>query len=231
VKGYLEYPYKICIFCHTIQKLLNLTMACLVRQLFRMKIGKDVDQALIDDVMFPLLLTQRTKPLQLLQDIKLTRGPSDYVDNAGRHKEESLILLEEDLYVNPGDGVYNAPISYPENIVHFTPKPIGLRGDVGSSPTTIRWRWRPSLRGWGTIDIVNKLRSLKHPHVDRNSYHRFSLEERPRMGKHGEISADDIIEETLSNGVQLLWTCDDFSGYMGLQIIRNKNQIYSRRYP
>jgi len=69
-------------------------MACLVRQLFRIKIGKDVDPALIDDIMFPLLLTHRTQPEQLLQDIKLTRGPSDYVVKHGRRKESSLIILE-----------------------------------------------------------------------------------------------------------------------------------------
>jgi len=183
-------------------------MACLVRQLFRLKIGKDVDPALIDDVMFPLLLTQRDQPNQLLQDIKLTRGPSDYVDNTGRRKESSLILLEREEEDDDGDDRY----PYYDNITHFTPRPwtTDIGGNVGKRTSTIRMRdTRP--RDWGTIDIVNKLRSLKNPHHDHNYRWIYTSEHwsPPQNGRF--FTASEIfICNTLQVGGRLKWSCGDF---------------------
>ena len=183
-------------------------MACLVRQLFRLKIGKDVDPALIDDVMFPLLLTQRDQPNQLLQDIKLTRGPSDYVDNTGRRKESSLILLEREEEEDDDDDRY----PYYDNITHFTPRPwtTDIGGNVGKRTSTIRMRdTRP--REWGTIDIVNKLRSLKNPHHDHNYRWIYTSEHwsPPQNGRF--FTASEIfICNTLQVGGRLKWSCGDF---------------------
>ena len=183
-------------------------MACLVRQLFRLKIGKDVDPALIDDVMFPLLLTQRDQPNQLLQDIKLTRGPSDYVDNTGRRKESSLILLEREEEDDDGDDRY----PYYDNITHFTPRPwtTDIGGNVGKRTSTIRMRdTRP--REWGTIDIVNKLRSLKNPHHDHNYRWIYTCDYWSPLQNGRFFTASEIfICNTLQVGGRLKWSCGDF---------------------
>ena len=183
-------------------------MACLVRQLFRLKIGRDVDPALIDDVMFPLLLTQRYQPNQLLQDIKLTRGPSDYVDKYGRHKESSLILLEREEEEDDDDDRY----PYYDNITHFTPRPwtTDIGGNVGKRTSTIRMRdTRP--RDWGTIDIVNKLRSLKNPHHDHNYRWIYTSEHWSPLQNGRFFTASEIfICNTLQVGGRLKWSCGDF---------------------
>ena len=183
-------------------------MACLVRQLFRLKIGKDVDPALIDDVMFPLLLTQRDQPNQLLQDIKLTRGPSDYVDNTGRRKESSLILLEREE--EDDDGYDRYP--YYDNITHFTPRPwtTDIGGNVGKRTSTIRMRdTRP--RDWGTIDIVNKLRSLKNPHHDNNYRWIYTCDYWSPLQNGRFFTASEIfICNTLQVGGRLKCSCGDF---------------------
>ena len=115
-------------------------MACLVRQLFRLKIGKDVDPALIDDVMFPLLLTRKNQPNQLLQDIKLTRGPSDYVVKHGRRKGSSLIILEREEEDDYDDDQFTWWGPKYDNITQFTPRPWGtdIGGNVGKRTSTIR---------------------------------------------------------------------------------------------
>jgi hypothetical protein len=180
-------------------------MACLVRQLFRLKIGRDVDPALIDDVMFPLLLTQRYQPNQLLQDIKLTRGREDYVDKYGRHKGSSLILLErEDTDEEDDDQV-----PYYDNIGHFTKRPISTPQDTDLGKWTSAITMRDvSPRDWGTIDIVNKLRSLKKPHHhDSRIFCRWIYLE-DVWSPHDEDSTvtESFICNALQEGKRLDWT-------------------------
>ena len=201
-------------------------MACLVRQLFRLKIGKDVDPALIDDVMFPLLLTRRYQPNQLLQDIKLTRGPLEYVDNTGRRKESSLILLEREEEEEYDDDQVTWWSPKYDNITHFTPRPwtTDIGGNVGKRTSTIRMRdTRP--RDWGTIDIVNKLRSLKNPHHDHNYRWIYTCEQRIGVPfikttaytlndslQNGRFfnASEIFICNTLQVGGRLKWSCGDF---------------------
>ncbi len=47
--------------------------SCLVQQLFRMKIGKYLDQSIVDDVLFPLLRSRKELARELLLDIIFTR--------------------------------------------------------------------------------------------------------------------------------------------------------------
>jgi hypothetical protein len=156
--------------------------------------------------MFPLLLTQRNQPNQLLQDIKLTRGPSDYVDNTGRRKESSLILLEREE--EDDDDRY----PYYDNITHFTPRPwtTDIGGNVGKRTSTIRMRdTRP--REWGTIDIVNKLRSLKNPHHDNNYRWIYTCDYWSPLQNGRFFTASEIfICNTLQVGGRLKWSCGDF---------------------
>jgi hypothetical protein len=46
---------------------------CLVQQLFRQKIGKELDQGLIDEFFFPMLRSRKEYPRELLLDIRLSQ--------------------------------------------------------------------------------------------------------------------------------------------------------------
>jgi len=46
---------------------------CLVQQLFRQKIGKELDEGIVDEVLFPMLFKQMRGPRDLLSDIKMTQ--------------------------------------------------------------------------------------------------------------------------------------------------------------
>jgi hypothetical protein len=105
-------------------------MACLVQQLFRQKIGQELDQGIVDEVLFPLLFKQKHGPKELLQDIKLTQSCNEYglsaivrrVGRLGRHK-------------------------------NISPFPVSC----------LMRRQRRIIGTWGSIDILNELRSLKQP--------------------------------------------------------------------
>ena len=102
---------------------------CLVQQLFRQKIGEELDQGLVDEVLFPLLFKQKHGPKELLQDIKLTQscnehGRSAIVRRVGR--------LDRHKNISP----------FPESCLMRRQR----RADT-----------------WGSIDILNELRSLKQP--------------------------------------------------------------------
>ena len=50
---------------------------CLVQQLFRQKIGVELDQGIVDEVLFPMLRSRKDLPREILLDIKLTRSCND----------------------------------------------------------------------------------------------------------------------------------------------------------
>jgi hypothetical protein len=111
-------------------------MACLVQQLFRLKIGIELDQGIVDEVLFPLLLKQKHAPKELLQDIKLTQSCNDY----GR----SAIVVESLQRLLTG-----GHLDRHKNILPF------------SGSCLMRRQRRADT--WGSIDILNELRSLKQP--------------------------------------------------------------------
>jgi hypothetical protein len=109
-------------------------MACLVQQLFRQKIGQELDQGIVEEVLFPLLFKQKHGPKELLQDIKLTQscnehGLSAIVRRVGR--------LDRHKNISP----------FPESCLMRRQR----RADT-----------------WGSIDILNELRSLKQPQFGRH---------------------------------------------------------------
>ena len=55
---------------------------CLVQQLFRQKIGKGLDQDLIDEVLFPMLRSRKDLPRELILDIKLTQSCNEHGQSA-----------------------------------------------------------------------------------------------------------------------------------------------------
>ncbi len=101
---------------------------CLIQQLFRLKIGKDLEQGIVDEVLFPLLRSRKHGPRELLLDIKLTQSCNEYGHSAI---------------------VVRGKRSCHKNISPF--------------PESCLMRRQRRTDMWGSIDILNELRSLKQP--------------------------------------------------------------------
>jgi hypothetical protein len=112
-------------------------VACLVQQLFRQRIGKGLDPSLIDEVFFPILRSRKDLPREILLDIKLTRSCND-------DGQSSIIHTHR-----------HTPT---RNILPFTKRRSGKNSSK-------RRRRSQKLSAWGSIDIVNQLRDLKHPQI------------------------------------------------------------------
>jgi len=125
--------------------------ACIVQQLFRQKIGQELDQNIVDDVLFPLLRSRKNLPKELHQDIKLTQ--SCY----GRQLLPAVF----------GPGLPISPFTpIPERTVALC-QMVHERSVEGKITSKFRRHQLGPYR-WGTIEILNELRSLKHP---RMGYH------------------------------------------------------------
>ena len=137
--------------------------SCLVQQLFRMKIGKDLDQSIVDDVLFPLLRPRKHWPKELLQDIKLTSDTliiTDHARREARHFRVTTFTPIPEYWTcsrsqwswHVGDVSERKACAYP---------PVGQR-------TSKVLRKKIRNYDWGTIDILNKLRELNYPEVGYN---------------------------------------------------------------
>ena len=109
---------------------------CLVQQLFRQKIGEELDQHIVEEVLFPMLRCKKHPSKELLQDIKLTQSCNDY----GR----SAIVVESLQRL-----LTRGHLDRHKNILPF------------SESCLMRRQRRADM--WGSIDILNELRSLKQP--------------------------------------------------------------------
>ena len=134
-------------------------MACLVQQLFRQKIGQELDQGIVDDVLFPMLRSRKELSRDLLLDIRLTQVCND--------EGQSGIIRCWRRRPNQ---------ECPRNILPFTPDfPLSYcpllacsenrqRGKSGRTTSHLR-RKMVGPRCWGSIEILNELRELNHPLV------------------------------------------------------------------
>ena len=153
---------------------------CLVQQLFRQKIGKDLDQCLIDEVLFPLLRSRKHGPKELLQDIKLAT--------------DTLIITE--YLADAGLAHFGVPTFTPIPEYWAYSSPEGeltldkkLKGKfpfwvlVGQRTSTVRRR-KIRNQDWGTIDILNKLRELEYPQMGyKPAYYSEEEEEEEACGE------------------------------------------------
>ena len=123
-------------------------MACLVQQLFRQKIGVELDPNVLDEVLFPLLRLKKHGPKELLQDIKLT----------------------SDILVTPEPW---RPHTFTRAVLPFTEKTeywdymeqsARHLGGRGRHTSKLR-REKIGRADWGTIDILNELRGLNYPQM------------------------------------------------------------------
>jgi hypothetical protein len=146
-------------------------MACLVQQLFRLKIGIELDQGIIDEVLFPLLFKQKHGPKELLQDIKLTQSCNDY----GR----SAIV---------GRRQYVGGRARHKNISPF--------------PESCLMRRQRRADTWGSIDILNELRSLKQPMFGQHRPTEVTLDPRRPAAPGDEFGGIYILLEEVPP-----WSC------------------------
>jgi len=117
---------------------------CLVQQLFRQKIGKELDQGIVEEVLFPMLRCKKHPSKDLLRDIKLTSG----------------ILIITKYWPTPKRH-FSVPTftSIPEYWAYSQAYP-----PVGKRTSKVRRAKIPN-EDWGTIDILNELRGLNYPQV------------------------------------------------------------------
>ena len=198
---------------------------CLVQQLFRQKIGKELDSNLIDDVLFPLLRSRKQLARDLLLDIKLTQSCNE-------HGQSAIVICR---VVDPNDDVPQEGV--PKNISPFEVPlaqhnlwlPSRLQRLPGKIPSQMRRLRHPSM--WGSIDILNELRSLKRPqirdHPPSNQEDQFdypgaefvdvylSLQGQwLDMSRPAEKITDDLnfvndyLEDALNNGKRISWGGD-----------------------
>ena len=139
---------------------------CLVQQLFRQKIGQELDQDLIDEVLFPMLRHRKHGPKELLQDIKLTQSCNENGHSAivGRGKR-----------------------SCHKNISPF--------------PESCLMRRQRRTDMWGSIDILNELRSLIQPQFGQHRPVEVTIDP-GRIGPQDEFGGIYILLEEVPP-----WSC------------------------
>jgi hypothetical protein len=196
-------------------------MTCLVQQLFRQKIGKELDSNLVDDVLFPLLRSRKQLARELLLDIKLTQSCNE-------HGLSAIVICR---VIDHGDVPQE---DTPKNISPFE-VPLAqhnlwltmgqrLPGKIPSQMRRLR-----HMSKWGSIDILNELRSLKHPQIRDHTPSNpeddewpsefedvyLSLQEQPLWPRvPAEKIADDLnfvndyLEDALNNGKRISWGGD-----------------------
>ena len=122
---------------------------CLVQQLFRQKIGVELDQGIVDEVLFPMLRLMKHPSKELLQDIKLATDTLIITRQAGHFSVPTFTPI-------PEYWTYVAP---------WHPAPsVGAYPPVGQRTSKVRQE-KTRNQDWGTIDILNKLRGLNYPQV------------------------------------------------------------------
>jgi len=131
------------------------TMAtCLVQQLFRQKVGRELDPSLIEEVLFPLLLSKKDLPRELLLDIKLTRSCNDEGRSAITQTLRSGATKNSSPFTNKGGRYKGANDGF----------------KLINGKNSSKMRRLCSLRAsWGSIDILNELRNLKYPQIGQRN--------------------------------------------------------------
>ena len=160
---------------------------CLVQQIFRQKIGKELDQSIVDEVLFPLLRSRKHPSKDLLLDIKMTQRWDEHGDSMITRPGLRFPRLTEQQHALVGR------YSLEKNMSPFTRIPPPLESVRAAARRAVAgWRRHPrharqqeskerkrlgkvnsrfrremTIREkWGTVDILNELRELKHPVIE-----------------------------------------------------------------
>ena len=132
---------------------------CLVQQLFRQKIGQELDVALVDEVLFPLLFKQKYLPYSLHLDIRMVQNITIYPLIMGY-----IAAAAVRVGVRP-------PQMVPGKVPPFTPcarvyRSCGQEDRLTEGRHGSKFRRKKThKRNWGSVDILNELRSLKYPQM------------------------------------------------------------------
>ena len=138
---------------------------CLVQQLFRQKIGRELDPRLVEEVLFHFLRSRKDLPRELLLDIKLTRSLCSSLVAVERAQWEAVEKWSA-LTFSPRP-------KQPTLIKNISPFESGLiqssilvsRAEVPPGKVSSTLRRKRHVSQWGTIDILNELRNLKLPFI------------------------------------------------------------------
>jgi len=122
---------------------------CLIHQLFRQKIGQELDQHLVDDVLFPMLRSRKHPSKTLIQDIKLTSG---------------ILVTTEPWRPLASNQVDVLPFTEKTEYWDYMEQSARHVGGRGRHTSKFR-RKKIGRADWGTIDILNKLRGLNYPQM------------------------------------------------------------------
>jgi hypothetical protein len=131
--------------------------SCLVQQLFRQKVGLELDPVIIEEVMFPLLRPRKHAPKELLLDIRVVgimiAGKSLQRDRTrpiywGRFRasQQAVNAVSNQLWPRVPIWPWQAPLPDP---------PPGKK----------HRRNKLHMCCMGTIDIINDMRSLNYPDI------------------------------------------------------------------
>jgi hypothetical protein len=124
--------------------------SCLVQQLFRQKIGQELDPRLVDEVLFPMLRSRKHPSKDLLLDIKLTQSC-----NGNGHSAIVQIFYGGTIRNTSLFGV--ASLSYPTTSPYML---AAKRLRYGKNTSKLR-RHTSYHTSWGSVDILNELRESK----------------------------------------------------------------------
>ena len=181
---------------------------CLVQQLFRQKIGKELDPGIVDEVLFPLLRSRKHGPRELLLDIKMTQRWDEHGDSMITRPGIRFPRLTEQQHASVGrysvkknkspftrittqgrvrlDSTSDATV---ESLVYLLERAHsrGERRRLGK--VNSRFRREMTIRkDWGTVDILNELRELKHPVIEC-----YPVPDEQRHFDHAESCGDQAL--------------------------------------
>ena len=126
---------------------------CLVQQLFRQKIGKELDPSLVDEVLFPMLRLRKHPSRELLLDIKLTQSCNENGHSAIVQIFYGGTIRNSSLFGTCADCVWTSA---------FMLAAKKLRYGKNTSKCRRQTLYHTS---WGSVDILNELRESKVRHM------------------------------------------------------------------
>ena len=131
--------------------------SCLVQQLFRQKVGQELDQGLIDEVLFPMLRLRRHPSKELLQDIKLTQSFNENGHSAIVQIFYGGTIRNSSLFgPDPVYGLSERGATAPPTAFILAAKKLRY----GKNTSKLR-RQTSYHTSWGSVDILNELRESK----------------------------------------------------------------------
>ena len=186
--------------------------SCLIQQLFRQRVGKELDQGLIDGVLFPMLLQRKHGPRELLLDIILTRKVCSSrvavtLAARGRCLDQSAWLrLCRSPPILP---TLTESISPFEHKLHQSSAAAELRRDKPPGKVSSSLRRRRHMSAWGTIDILNELREQTRRFDEgRAGYYLEGTTNPTEVQSSDIVSVNKFLEDAITTCKRLSWGGD-----------------------